>query len=233
MLLKSLREQVLETCMRMLADGIAHDSQGNISAVDGETGSIAITPSAIPYKKLKVEDICIIDRQRQPVDAKWKPTSEIAVHMAAYARRADVLAVVHSHAPYSTVFGVTYEPLPVILTEAATCLGAVVPVAPYRRPGTEELAEVTAETLGAGMAVIMAHHGLVTVGGSLAQAYEATLACEDTAWLTILARSMGVPVHTLDAEEAAAMREIYLKHYKATPLEDKPGDKVSGFVGIK
>jgi L-ribulose-5-phosphate 4-epimerase len=218
MLLNNLREEVLETALRMLADGIAHGSQGNISALDRESGLIAITPSAVPYTEMKTEDVCVIDRTRRVVEGRWKPTSEIALHMAFYERRNDVGAVVHSHAPYCTVFSVTGQSLPSVLTEAASCLGGEVPLAPYRSPGTEELARVVFETCDAGPAVLLAHHGLATVGANLVQAYDSTLAAETTARVVIMARSMGLKEIPLDPLENVVMRSIYLLHYHPTLL---------------
>jgi L-ribulose-5-phosphate 4-epimerase len=216
MLLKNLREDVLETALRMLADGIAHTSQGNVSALDRDSGLIAITPSAIPYTEMKVEDVCVIDRARRVVEGRWKPTSEIALHMIFYERREDVAAVVHSHAPYCTVFAVTGQALPSVLTEAAACLGGEVPLAPYCSPGSEELARAVYDTCGAGPAALMAHHGLVAAGGNLAQAYDATLAAETTARVVIMARSMGLKEISLDPLENVVMRSIYLLHYHPT-----------------
>ena len=217
MLLKELREQVLETGLRMVADQIAHGAQGNISILDPESKLIAITPSAIPYHALKVEDICVVDLSGKVVEGQWRPTSEMALHLVFYRNRLDVGAVVHSHAPYCSVFGITHEPIPMVLTEAATCLTGPVPVAPYRRPGSEEVAQVTYEAMAPrGVAAVMAHHGLVTVGATLAQAYDSTLAAETSARMVMMARSMGRQEVVLDAEECATMRQIYLTHYKPT-----------------
>lgn len=217
MFLQELREQVLETALQMQADGLAHLSQGNVSARDAQTGLIAIKPSAVPYNRMKAKDICVVDLDGRQLRGYWKPTSEMALHLAFYRRRADVMAVVHSHAPYSSVFGIANTPIPMVLTESAACLGAEVPIAPYRRPGTQELADVTVETAGDGRAVFMAHHGLVTVGSTLAQAYEATLAVETTARVIIMARSMGLNEIHLDPAEVQAVYSIYTSGYRPKP----------------
>lgn len=220
MLLQELREQVLETALQMQADGLAHLSQGNVSARDAQSGLIAIKPSAVPYSRMKAKDICIVDLDGRQLRGYWKPTSEMALHLAFYRRRADVLAVVHSHAPYSSVFGITNTPIPMVLTESAACLGGTVNIAPYRRPGTQDLADITVETAGGGRAVVMAHHGLVTVGANLAQAYEATLAVETTARVIIMARSMGQNEIHLDPSEVTAVYSIYTSGYRPRPSEN-------------
>lgn len=214
MLLEELRREVLETARRMVRDECAHGAQGNISARDPEGGLIAITPSAIPYDQMSVEDIVVIDGDGEVVDGRWKPTSETPMHTVLYQERSGIGAVVHSHAPYSTVFAIIDDPIPAVLVESATCLGGEVPVAPYRQPGTEELGRIALRVMGSGVAVLLANHGLLTVGQNLAQAYEATLGAETTARLVIMARSMDAAPNPLPPEAVDAMRESYLRHYR-------------------
>jgi L-ribulose-5-phosphate 4-epimerase len=219
MLLKSLREQVHETTLKMTADHVAYGSQGNVSALDRETGFVVITPTAIPYSKMVPEDMAVVDIEGNLIEAKWKPTMEISMHLIFYRERKDVGAVVHSHPTYATVFGVLHETLPVVLTEASTCLGAPVPIAPYSRPGSGELARTVLETMGNGVAAILAQHGLLTVGADLGQAYDATMAAETSAHLAVMIRSMGGQMHTMPPEEVAYMRNFYLTKYKPNPAE--------------
>lgn len=216
MLLQSLREQVLETCLQMLNDGLSRISEGNVSARHPGSGFIVITPSAIPYAKMKVEDLCIIDVQRKLIEGSWKPTSEIALHTLIYARRLDVQAVVHTHAPYCSLFAVSGEPLPMVLTESAMLLGGDVPVAPYFTPGTEELAQATAEVLTGRPAALMANHGAISVGPDLESAYAAMLAAEDTARTVCQLRAMNAPIKALPAEVTARLRSAYLEKYHPT-----------------
>jgi ribulose-5-phosphate 4-epimerase/fuculose-1-phosphate aldolase len=70
-----------------------------------------------------------------------------------------------------------------------------------------------------GPAVILANHGLVTVGPDLGAAYDSTLAVETTARTAWMARAMGARVNALDPVEAAAMRAVYLMSY----LPEKQG----------
>jgi L-ribulose-5-phosphate 4-epimerase len=214
MLLSSLREQVLETALQMVRDGIAHGAQGNISFFDRESRLVVITPSAIPYAHMKVEDICVIDLDGNPVESLWKSTSETRMHLIFYQKSNDVGAVVHSHAPYATLFGIVRQSIPMVLTEAAACLTGAVPIAPYAQAGSQELANIVFETIGDGAAVVLANHGLLTTGRTLEQAYDATLAAETTARLVWMAQSMGKQVFEVPSEECRLMREMYLNHYK-------------------
>lgn len=217
---RELKEAVWRTARQMVADGIAHRAQGNISLRDPASGLIAVTPSAIAYDRLQVDDIVVVDLDGRVVEGEWRPTSELPLHLAFYRARADVAAVVHSHAPYATLFGVIDEALPMLLTEAAACLDGPVPVAPYCRPGTWELAESAVRIADTGNAVILANHGLVTVGADLDAAYDASLAVETTARLAWMARAMGAGIHALDKKEAAAVRAACLSSYAAKKRDE-------------
>jgi L-ribulose-5-phosphate 4-epimerase len=218
MQLEALRAEVLATAHRMVTDGLAHGAQGNISALDRESGLIAVTPSALEYAGMQVEDIVVVDKDGRVVEGRWKPTSETPMHTIFYRERQDVAAVVHAHAPYATTFAIAREPIPIVLAEAALCLGGAVPVAPYCRPGTDELARTILQTMGAGVSALLANHGLITVGTNLKQAYSATIAAEQMARQVIMARSMGTSPVALPDEEVAALRELHLRHYKVTPV---------------
>ncbi|NQS91131.1 MAG: class II aldolase/adducin family protein [Chloroflexi bacterium] len=204
------RKKILNFSNKLLRAGIIQDGQGNLSIFDRKTGLIAITPSAIPYQERDIEDICIVDLDGNIIEGKWKTTSETSLHLIYYNKRTDINAVIHTHAPKATVFGVIgEEPMPMVLNEAAMGLGGAVPIAPYARPGSEELAKVTFQTTGDGIAAIMAHHGLITVGERIELAYLGTLAAEATAETLILVRAMGCEAKSLNAAEVKILREMY------------------------
>ena len=213
MLLAEYRKKIVETALNLLAEGVIANGQGNLSRFHPESGTLAITPSGVPYRERSPADICVVDLEGNLIEGKWQPTSEMALHLVYYRKRKDITAVVHTHAPYSTVFGIIgEEPLPMVLNEAAMGLGGKVPIAPYGTPGTEELADLTFQATGEGSAVIMAHHGLVTLGTSLENAYTATIAAEATAQAVILARSMGAEVNVIPDQEVKALRSMFLDY---------------------
>jgi L-ribulose-5-phosphate 4-epimerase len=218
MLLRELRQEVVEIARQLVLDGLIHGAQGNISALDRQSGLIAITPSAVPKASLTLDDLTVVDVHGKVAEGRWKPTSETPLHTIFYRERDDVGAVVHSHAPFATAYGLQPEPLPVVLIESAGCLGGQVPVAPYRRPGTEDVARIAIDRAAGGVAVILANHGLLTVGGSLAHAYEASLAVEMSSRLVLLLRSAGMEPSELDREEVAAIRHGYLHLYTKTAV---------------
>ena len=207
------RKRIIEISNKLVGLGLIQDGQGNISMYNQETGLAAITPSAVPYSDRDIEDICVVDLEGTIVEGNWKTTSETPLHLIYYKKRADITAVIHTHPLKATVFSVIgNDPMPMILNEAAMGIGGAVPIAPYARPGSEELAEVTYNAVGEGFAAIMAHHGLITIGPTIELAFAATVAVETTADTIIMARSMGIQPSPLNENEVKVLREMYLKY---------------------
>jgi L-ribulose-5-phosphate 4-epimerase len=202
MLLPELRAEVARYARKLEASHLVRATQGNLSARDPESGLICLTPSGADYDLLAAEDIVVVDEEGTVVEGRWRPTVETPLHTLILRRRRDIHCVMHTHSPYATAFGVVYQPIPMILAESALCLGGSVPVAPYQMSGTLEFAELIAEALGDGSAVIWGNHGAMVVGTSLARAYSTAHALEDSAQVYTIARQLGTPAPLPDAEVA-------------------------------
>ena len=101
----------------------------------------------------------------------YKPSSEMKMHFRCYAERDDVKAVVHAHPPVATSYASMGRALDGYQTmENIVNLGAV-PVAPYAQPSTDEVPDSIAPFLQEHDAILLAHHGALTVGESLTRAY--------------------------------------------------------------
>lgn len=212
MLLGELRAEVARYAKKMVASGLVRASQGNLGARDPETGLICITPSGMDYDLVAAEDIVVVDEKGAVVEGAHRPSVETPLHTLLLRRRRDIHCVMHTHSLYATAFGVVYESLPMVLAESALCLGSTVPVAPYQMSGTPEFAELIAETIGDGNAVIWGNHGAMVVGPSLNATYSAAHALEDGAQVYALARQLGTPV-VLPSDEVAKLHTFWREHY--------------------
>jgi L-ribulose-5-phosphate 4-epimerase len=226
MLLADLRSEVARYARKMYSSHLVQATQGNLSARDPESGLICVTPSGADYETLLAEDIVVLDPRGHVVEGRWKPTVETPLHTLVLARRLDIHCVMHTHSPYATAFGVIYEPVPMILSDSALCLGGPVPVAPYQRSGTREFAASVVETLGTGCAVIWGNHGAMVVGTNLALTFSIAHALEDSARVFAIARSIGTPV-LLPGDEVAELHSYWLTQYGLRPL-DSSLDQSSG-----
>jgi len=168
-----LRHQMLEVVRKLCEDGLIRLSAGNISART-EGGLIAITPSGLPYDRMRPEDIVVIDPKGRLVDGRNKPSSETPMHTVILRRMPDVGAVVHTHSPYAIAFACTGCELPVICTELLA-IGGPVPVAPYACPGSAQAGQMVVDTYASrpGLkCLLLRNHGSVAIGANLNEAYQ-------------------------------------------------------------
>lgn len=212
MLLGELRVEVARYAKKMVASGLVRAAQGNLSARDPETSLICITPSGMDYDLVDAEDIVVLDEQGAVVEGAHRPSVETPLHTLLLQRRHDIHCVMHTHSLYATVFGVVYEPLPMVLAESALCLGGSVPIAPYQMSGTPEFAQLIVETMGENNAIIWGNHGAMVVGPSLSATYSAAHALEDGAQVYALARQIGTPV-PLPPDEVTKLHAFWREHY--------------------
>jgi len=199
------RAAVADACRQLLATGLVRGTSGNVSIRRGE--AVAVSPTGVPYPELTPAAVPVLGLDGSPLDGALAPTSELALHLAIYRARPEVTAVVHTHSMFATVFAVLGEPIPPVHYLLARAGGAV-PLAPYARYGTVELAEACVRALADGPAVLLAQHGVVTVGADLATAMAAAEAVEYVAELAWRARLAGQP-RILDAEQLAAAAEAF------------------------
>jgi len=199
------RAAVVRACQQLLASGLVRGTSGNVSVRRAD--AVAVSPTGVPYPELTPAAVPVLGLDGSPLDGELAPTSELALHLAVYRARPDVAAIVHTHSMFATVFAVLGEPIPPVHYLLARA-GGNVPLAPYARYGTAELAAACVRALADGPAVLLAQHGVVTVGADLAAALAAAEAVEYVAELAWRARLAGEP-RILDAEQLAAAAEAF------------------------
>lgn len=166
-MLEELKKEVVKIAKEADQSGLCKHKSGNFSIRDKETGYVVVTPAAVDRAELTYHDICVVDLDANVIEAvtDLKPTSELLMHLEIYKTREDVGAVVHTHSRIATSFAVVNKPIPAIIYECAT-LGlkdAMIPVAPYGRPGTRELSNSIIEPIKRSDCILLEAHGTVAV----------------------------------------------------------------------
>jgi L-fuculose-phosphate aldolase len=188
---ESERAAIIEVGRRLFEKGLVAAAEGNISM--RIPGGELVTVSGVSKGFLTADQVVSIDQQGQGPPGARPASSETPMHAAIYRLRPDVNAIVHAHPPTATAFAVARIPLDApILAESVLLLGSV-PVIPYAAPGTADLAEAVAKGLGQGHAALLANHGAITVGRTLAQAHHRMETLEHLARVLLMARLLGEP----------------------------------------
>ncbi|MET0616815.1 MAG: aldolase [Luteibacter sp.] len=183
-----LREQICLFARSMFERGLSHGSSGNISAVLDD-GGLLMTPTDASLGFLDPARLSRFDAQGRFVDGD-KPTKEAPLHKALYETRTGSGAVVHLHSTYAVALSM----LPGL--DPASVLPALTPyyvmrvgdtaLIPYHRPGDPAVADAIRGLAGRHASVLLANHGPVVAGTSLASAVNAMEELEETAKLQLL-----------------------------------------------
>jgi L-fuculose-phosphate aldolase len=232
--LDAAREQLVSYSNRLLTDGLALGSAGNISVRVGDT--VLITPSSVPYPQMRPEQVCTLQLAPSPTgeassDAAGPDgpdgltmggmrlaapppvatSSETPMHLAIYAS-SSAGGVVHTHSPEVIALSAVFDKLPAI-HYAIHALGGTVRVAPYTRFGSEGLAQAAVLALDGRRAAILANHGAICYGKTLAQAYDNAMLLEWLARTYRLARMLGEPTILTDEQLEEVGAEARRRRY--------------------
>lgn len=167
---KQAKELILEVGRRLYNKGFVASNDGNISCKVGDD-SIWATPTGVS-KGYMTEDMLVkLSLDGEILEGDSKPSTEIKMHLRVYKENPDIGGVVHAHPLYATSMAAAEKSLDgVFLTETLMSLGEV-PCAPFAMPGTEEVPDSIAPYCKGYNAVLLAHHGALTWGIDLMQAY--------------------------------------------------------------
>ena len=219
MRLDAIRAAVAEAGRELERAGLVQGTSGNLSVRDPASETVAITPSAVPYRRIRPADVLLVGPGGVE-SGRHRPSSELAMHLAVYQARPDVGAVVHTHSPWATTWAVLGREIPAVHYVIAS-LGNCVRIAAYATYGTAELAEGAVRTLGADNAVLLASHGVLTVGGDLDSAVENALQVEFLAELYWKAVQVGEPT-ILPPHELERVRAQTLAKRSASQVAEAP-----------
>lgn len=190
MLLPAAREAIVTTCQELSRAGLVVGTAGNVSVRSGDL--VAVSPSGLRYAELTPELVGVHRLDGTAVEAALAPTSELPLHLAIYADRPEVGAIVHTHSPAATALSTLMDEIPSVHYYVAMFGGPVV-VAPYATFGTDELARNVVDALRGRTGCLMGNHGAVTIGADLVSAHDKSVYLEWLCDVFLRASSAGVP----------------------------------------
>jgi L-fuculose-phosphate aldolase len=204
------REVLAAAGRRLGAAGLTFGASGNLSLRRGD--EILTSPAGAELAGLQAEAVVAVDLDGTPV-AGGVPTSELGLHLELY-RQHGAGAVVHSHPPVGTALSCVMREVPAV-HYAMHELGGAIPVAPYARFATPELARAVSTAIAGRTAALMANHGAVTFAEDLGGAVHRALLVEWACTVYWRAAAVGEPA-ALDAAQIAEVSEEFRRRAAAS-----------------
>ncbi|WP_214759828.1 L-ribulose-5-phosphate 4-epimerase [Exiguobacterium sp. s146] len=139
MVSRHLKEAVLEANLALPQHGLVTFTWGNVSGIDRNAGLVVIKPSGVPYERLTVEDMVVVDLEGNVVEGELRPSSDTPTHLALYRSLPEIGGVVHTHSPWATSWAQAKRAIPAFGTTHADYFYGEIPC-------TRELTDEEIET---------------------------------------------------------------------------------------
>jgi L-fuculose-phosphate aldolase len=210
---EGLRKELVATARKSIALGINQGTSGNFSVRAGD--GFLLTPSAVPYEAMRPADVVEMGLDGAPRGA-GVPSTERHLHAAILRERPEVGAVVHVHSRMATAIACLRRDVPPFHYMVAVAGGDSIRCARYETFGTEALAARALQALRDRCACLLANHGQVAVGGTLAQALALAVEVESLCAVWLASLTVGQPV-MLKAKEMRAVLAAFATYGKPPP----------------
>jgi len=191
---RSLRAEIVARCREMNASGINQGTSGNISARFEDR--MLISPSATPYDDMTPETVAslALEDEGGSWEGPLKPSTEWRMHRQLLLKLDGAAAVIHAHPTYCTALAMARKDIPACHYMVAAFGGNSVRCAGYDTFGTAGLARLASRAMKDRTACLLANHGMIAVGDSLAKAMWRAVELETIARQYYLSLLIGGPV---------------------------------------
>ena len=218
-MLEELKKLVLEANLLLPKYGLVTFTWGNVSAIDRESGLVAIKPSGVPYEGMTADDMVVVDLNGVVVEGKWRPSSDTPTHVELYKAFPEIGGICHTHSSYATSWAQSGRSVPCYGTTHADYFYGDIPClrcltkdeiedAYERNSGTlivSEFARLKFDPI-AMPAVLLKNHGPFTWGKDATAAVHNAVVLEECA-------KMAYRTEQITPSVQPAPQELLDKHY--------------------
>ncbi len=206
-----VKKELIKYGDKMVSSGLVAGAGGNISARLGEV--VYLSPSGYALDEMTEKSISGVSiGSGKIVEGTLRPTSEVLMHLECYQNRKEIRAVVHTHSPWAggvISAGVSLKPM---FPEFVADLGDI-GYLDYILPTTKGLADAVARQIKNLDVVLMANHGVLTVGRNLKEAYYRSIIIEEAAKSLVAASVVGKP-RFLSSEQREEIKKLETIQYR-------------------
>lgn len=189
------RQEIIEVCRLLYERSYLSGTEGNIS-LRLSSGNLLSTASATCKGRIKPSELLLSDMDGKLLPSIYqgngkKLSTELAMHLAAYKSRPDIKAIVHAHPTTAVGFTIAGKNLNACVLPEVICTLGSIPTAPYATPSTVEVPESVLPFLPEHDAILLDHHGAITLGADIWDAFYKLETLEHFAQTLLVAEMLG------------------------------------------
>jgi L-ribulose-5-phosphate 4-epimerase len=217
MMLKTLREEVLDANLELVRRGLVLYTFGNASGIARDEGLVVIKPSGVPYETMKPEDLVVVNLEGKIVEGNLRPSSDLPTHLVLYKAFAGIGGVAHTHSRAATAWAQAQREIPCFGTTHADYFHGPVPVTKPLTP--KEIRSGYETNTGRAIArrfakldplhvpaVLVAGHASFCWGETPAQAAHVAVVLEEIA-------ALALQTIAVNPQARSISRELHDKHF--------------------
>ena len=206
--MEHLRREVVRGAQKIYAKSINEDGEGNTSARLNKN-EILVTPTSVNYDQLTPEKIVHMDLDGNTLSTGVMASSEVKMHLGVYRDRPKVGCIMHTHSPYVTMLSVLRKGIPIIMEQQIIFLGGEIHCTEITKAHTDEMGTSAIEALGINNAAILANHGAIICGKSVAHTVRFAVFLEKVAKIYWGALQVGEPIFTIPEENFEEHEKLF------------------------
>jgi ribulose-5-phosphate 4-epimerase/fuculose-1-phosphate aldolase len=211
---QDIRELVAQASRALAAAGLGDMVWGHASVRDLGGMGVWMKASGWGFEEIDRERVVLVSPQGTVRGGTGSRHLEYPIHTEIMARRPDVHAVVHTHAPALAGFASLGRELKPLSHDAVPFTYPQLPR--FTETGaliaTPELGQALARRLADANAILIPHHGAVTAGPDLETAVMYAVLLERACRTQLLAEAAGGPATWSDEAETAFKRDQVWNH---------------------
>lgn len=210
----NLRKNLYALNVSLVSEGLVKGTSGNVSECLSDRTGFYIKPSGVPYSQLKPSQMVLCDFDGKVIKGTLQPSSDTAAHAYIYQNMPDVGGITHTHSQYASAWSAVGKAIPCALTAMADEFGGEIPVGPFAVIGNDDIGRGVVETLkhSRSSAVLMANHGVFTIGRNAESSVKSAVMCEDVAKTLWLASQLG-PIVLISQKDIDYLYDRYHNIY--------------------
>lgn len=198
------KKAIIEAALALKEYELIALTGGNVS-IRKENGDYIVTPSGMGYENMQEDDLIVFDKNGKIIEGTRKSSVDTIALQYIFDKMPEVNAIIHTHQPYATAAGLIGDTLPVAVTTLSNVTLGEVNVAPYSNPASLEMGIQTVEYARGKRAVILKHHGVITIGANLKEALYAAVYMESAAKTYLVAKAAGEPALMTEKQNEEAV----------------------------